>query len=48
MPEVAERCLNHTEDNKVKRVYQRHIMALKRKRLGVCWYLMHESCFISV
>lgn len=24
MPEVAERCLNHTEENKVKRVYQRH------------------------
>lgn len=24
LPEVAERCLNHTEQNKVKRVYQRH------------------------
>ncbi|WP_323368275.1 tyrosine-type recombinase/integrase [Entomomonas moraniae] len=24
LPEVAERCLNHTEENKVKRVYQRH------------------------
>ena len=24
LPEVAERCLNHTEDNKVKRTYQRH------------------------
>ena len=24
IPEVAERCLNHTEDNKVKRIYQRH------------------------
>jgi hypothetical protein len=24
IPEVAERCLNHTEENKVKRVYQRH------------------------
>jgi integrase len=23
-PEVAERCLNHTEENKVKRTYQRH------------------------
>jgi integrase len=24
LPEVAERCLNHTEENKIKRVYQRH------------------------
>ena len=24
LPEVAERCLNHVEGNKVKRVYQRH------------------------
>ena len=24
LPEVAERCLNHTEQNKVKRIYQRH------------------------
>lgn len=24
IPEVAERCLNHTEENKVKRIYQRH------------------------
>ena len=24
IPEVAERCLNHTETNKVKRIYQRH------------------------
>ncbi|QQQ48576.1 tyrosine-type recombinase/integrase [Pseudomonas syringae] len=24
LPEVAERCLNHTEENKVKRTYQRH------------------------
>ncbi|MNU06812.1 hypothetical protein D3C72_2521400 [compost metagenome] len=24
IPEVAERCLNHTEENKVKRTYQRH------------------------
>jgi integrase len=24
LPEVAERCLNHTEENKVKRIYQRH------------------------
>ncbi|TVO53078.1 tyrosine-type recombinase/integrase [Denitromonas halophila] len=24
IPEVAERCLNHTEENRVKRTYQRH------------------------
>ena len=24
LPEVAERCLNHTEQNRVKRTYQRH------------------------
>jgi integrase len=24
IPEVAERCLNHLEQNKVKRIYQRH------------------------
>jgi len=24
MPEVVERCLNHTEENKVKRIYQRY------------------------
>ena len=24
LPEVAERCLNHAEENKVKRIYQRH------------------------
>ena len=23
-PDVVERCLNHTEQNKVKRIYQRH------------------------
>lgn len=24
LPEIAERCLNHTEENKMKRTYQRH------------------------
>lgn len=24
IPEVAERCLNHREENKIKRIYQRH------------------------
>ncbi|KEA63120.1 Integrase [Marinobacterium lacunae] len=27
LPEVAERCLNHTEQNRVKRTYQRHSYA---------------------
>ncbi|MNO81662.1 Prophage CP4-57 integrase [compost metagenome] len=38
LPEVAERCLNHTEENKVKRTYQRHSyskeMADAWQRLG--------------
>jgi hypothetical protein len=24
LPEVAERCLNHTEQDRIKRTYQRH------------------------
>lgn len=24
LPEVAERCLNHVEENRMKRIYQRH------------------------
>ena len=24
LPEVADRCLNHAEENKIKRIYQRH------------------------
>jgi len=31
LPEVAERCLNHTEENKVKRIYQRHSYAAEMK-----------------
>lgn len=27
LPEVAERCLNHTEENRIKRIYQRHSYA---------------------
>lgn len=38
LPEVAERCLNHTEENKVKRIYQRYSYADEMKdawhRLG--------------
>jgi integrase len=38
LPEVAERCLNHTEKNRVKRIYQRYTyeaeMKLAWERLG--------------
>jgi len=38
LPEVAERCLNHTEENRVKRIYQRYTyeaeMKLAWERLG--------------
>ncbi len=32
LPEVAERCLNHTEENKVKRIYQRYGYELEMKQ----------------
>jgi hypothetical protein len=38
MGEVIERCLNHVEQNKLKRIYQRHELKAEqreaRKRLG--------------
>ncbi|SDU04776.1 Integrase [Pseudomonas pohangensis] len=38
LPEVAERCLNHTEENRIKRTYQRHSYAAEMaeawQRLG--------------
>ncbi|MNF17316.1 hypothetical protein D3C80_2207370 [compost metagenome] len=37
LPEVAERCLNHTEENKVKRTYQRHSYA---KEMAEAWRLL--------
>ncbi|MFC6671826.1 hypothetical protein [Marinobacterium aestuariivivens] len=39
LPEVAERCLNHTEENKVKRIYQRYSYALEMKR---AWQVLGE------
>lgn len=39
LPEVAERCLNHTEENKVKRTYQRHSYA---KEMTEAWCLLGE------
>ncbi|MDH4555724.1 DUF4102 domain-containing protein [Pseudomonas sp. BN417] len=35
LPEVAERCLNHTEENKVKRTYQRHSYV---KEMAGAWH----------
>lgn len=34
LPEVADRCLNHVEENKVKRIYQRHSYAAEMR---VAW-----------
>lgn len=39
LPEVAERCLNHTEENKVKRIYQRHSY---EKEMAEAWRLLGE------
>lgn len=40
LPEVAERCLNHTEDNKMKRIYQRHNYAAE---MANAWALLGEN-----
>jgi integrase len=39
IPEVAERCLNHVEQNKIKRVYQRHNY---EKEMREAWRLLGE------
>lgn len=39
IPEVAERCLNHTEENKVKRTYQRHSYT---KEMANAWNILGE------
>ena len=39
LPEVAERCLNHTEENKVKRTYQRHSYT---KEMAEAWHILGE------
>ena len=39
LPEVAERCLNHTEENKVKRTYQRHSYT---KEMSDAWNKLGE------
>lgn len=39
IPEVAERCLNHAEENKVKRIYQRHSYL---KEMTEAWSLLGD------
>lgn len=39
LPEVAERCLNHTEEKQVKRIYQRHSYA---KEMSEAWFLLGQ------
>lgn len=39
LPEVAERCLNHTEENKVKRIYQRYGYEAEMKQ---AWELLGQ------
>lgn len=39
LPEVAERCLNHAEENKVKRIYQRHTY---ENEMREAWILLGE------
>lgn len=40
LPEVAERCLNHTEQDRVKRTYQRHSYEVEMK---AAWQLLGEK-----
>lgn len=39
LPEVAERCLNHTEENRIKRIYQRYTYT---KEMREAWQLLGE------
>ena len=40
LPEVAERCLNHTEENSVKRIYQRYSYA---KEMQEAWCTLGDA-----
>ena len=39
LPEVAERCLNHTEESRVKRTYQRHSYDAEKRE---AWRMLGE------
>ncbi|MCY1308155.1 hypothetical protein D9M70_581420 [compost metagenome] len=45
LPEVAERCLNHTEENKVKRTYQRHSYT---KEMAEAWHKLGNYLDLTV
>ena len=45
LPEVAERCLNHTEENKVKRIYQRHSYEVEMRE---AWRLLGERLELMI
>lgn len=45
LPEVAERCLNHTEQNRVKRTYQRHSY---EKEMAEAWQLLGDRLELLV
>lgn len=40
LPEVAEKCLNHTEESRVKRTYQRHTYDMEKRE---AWRLLGEK-----
>lgn len=48
LPEVAERCLNHTEENRLKRTYQRHSYEAEMReawdRLGMQLQSLATTC----
>ena len=39
-PEAVERCLNHTEQSKIKRIYQRASYAAEKKR---AWHMLGDK-----
>lgn len=43
-PDVIEKCLNHTEENKVKRIYQRQ--ELKQEQAAAWQILGDRLCFL--
>lgn len=45
LPEIAERCLNHTEENKMKRTYQRHSYENEKR---AAWQLLGERLEILI
>ena len=43
MGEVIERCLNHVEPNKLKRIYQRHELKAEQRE---AWRLMGQRLLL--